>query len=188
MSATRLTNQRRQRLEQFLLEHAERLTLQGAVVASYRSRGTKRTGPYFKMTCRDEHGRQRSVYLGPESPLMHEARSSLATLQRSLRTQRILRGACRAVQRELAALSADLAKHLAGSGLYLKGAEIRGWSQVSAVCLLEAATPYVNHTRAAEAPDTSAADTTAFKTTAFKTTTDTTAAAGSSREATHHDH
>lgn len=126
------------------------LSLQGAVVASYRRRGTKRTGPYYLMTCRDQHGRQCSVYLGPESPLVQKARNYLATLQRPLRTQRSLRGARRAVRRQLAAARADLARDLAGSVLYLKGAEIRGWSQLSAPFLFEAASLGVDRTRAAE--------------------------------------
>jgi hypothetical protein len=57
-------DQRRQRIAAFIADHQLSLARPGSIVASWRRRGGKQLGPYHKFTCRDQQGRQRSIYLG----------------------------------------------------------------------------------------------------------------------------
>ena len=47
------------------LVNARLFAAQGSVVATWRNRGSKRFGPYYRLAYR-RHGRQRSIYLGPD--------------------------------------------------------------------------------------------------------------------------
>lgn len=127
----RIIHRRRERLEAFFELHAARLPRQGALVASYRARGALRLGPYYKLTCRDDAGRQRAAYLGADSPLVAEVSRRLSELQAPLRTRRIIDQARRAARRFQAAANTELDQQLKRVGLYRKGSEIRGWAQAS---------------------------------------------------------
>lgn len=128
MEKSQPVDQRRTRLEAFLELHAERLARQGALVATYRRRGTVRLGPYYQLTCRDAVGRQCAVYLGPASPWVEEIRQRLHILQAPQQNQRSLQRAKRAVRRLRAAANAELDEQLRPLGLWRKGAEVRGWA------------------------------------------------------------
>jgi hypothetical protein len=111
------------------LAHLRRfLCRQGAVVRTRRRRNQDAAaGPYFAVAYRDDEGRQRSVYLGPESDLVAEVRELLAEYRRPLREQRDLARVRAALRRALRAERAQLDRQLAKVGLARKGAEIRGW-------------------------------------------------------------
>jgi hypothetical protein len=120
-------DQRRLAVETFLVAHAASLAHQGAIVQSWRRRGRRRLGPYYRLACRDAAGRQRSVYLGPSGPIVDEARDALRRLQSPRRQRREIEGARRALRRELAMSRSELDAELAKVGLKRKGSEIRGW-------------------------------------------------------------
>ncbi len=125
-------DQRRLALETFLAAHAASLARQGAIVPTWRRRGRRRLGPYYLLVCRDEAGRQRTVYLGPSGPIVDEARDALRRLQSPRRQRREIEGARRALGRELALSRSVLDAELAKVGLTRKGSEIRGWSRGAA--------------------------------------------------------
>jgi hypothetical protein len=129
---------------------------QGTVVASWRQRGEKTYGPYYRL-CWREDGRQRSVYLGrgedagtQESPhptplpkgegtvrgnpltkgegtRIEDVRRALAELQRPLRERRAAERLRRLVVRSLRIQKIRLNFQLRPLGLRLKGFEVRGW-------------------------------------------------------------
>jgi hypothetical protein len=110
------------------------LCRQGAVVRTRRRRrgGDAVAGPYFAVAYRDDEGRQRSVYLGPESYLVADVRELLAEYRRPLREQRDLARVRAALRRALRTERAKLDRQLAKVGLARKGAEIRGWRSACA--------------------------------------------------------
>jgi hypothetical protein len=113
-----------------LVQLHHHLCRQGPVVRTRRRRGQGAVaGPYFAVAYRDDDGRQRSVYLGPESDLVTEVRELLAEYRRPLREQRDLARARAALRRALRAERAQLDRQLAQVGLTRKGGEIRGWSK-----------------------------------------------------------
>jgi hypothetical protein len=77
---------------------------------------------------RDEHGCQRSIYLGAESNLVKEVRNLLADYRRPLQQQRAFATVRAALRRALRDERAQLDQQLAQVGLARKGAEIRGWA------------------------------------------------------------
>ena len=83
MEKPSFVDQRRAAVGTFLAAHAASLARQGAIVPTWRRRG-----PYFLLTCRDEAGRQRSVYLGPRGPIVDETRNALRRLQSPRRQRR----------------------------------------------------------------------------------------------------
>jgi hypothetical protein len=122
-------DQRRLAVGTFLAAHAANIARQGTIVQTWRRRGRRRLGPYYRLVCRDEAGRQRSVYLGPSGPIVDEARDALRRLQSPRRQQREIEGARQALRRELAKSRLALDAELAKIGLQRKGSEIRGWSR-----------------------------------------------------------
>ena len=64
----------------FINNNAQTFARGGSVVATYRSRGTKRYGPYYRVAYRIA-GRQCSLYLGRCKQLADSARELLAKLQ-----------------------------------------------------------------------------------------------------------
>jgi hypothetical protein len=125
-------DQRRLAVGTFLAAHAANIARQGTIVQSWRRRGRRRLGPYYRLACRDAAGRQRSVYLGPSGPMVDEARDALRRLQSPRRQRREIEGARRALWRELAMSRSELDAELAKVGLKRKGSEIRGWSRGAA--------------------------------------------------------
>lgn|GEM_PF-3323445 len=116
------------KLEQFLTQYRDRLAVQGTIVAAWRNKNGMKSGPYFRLTCRDATGVQRSVYLGLASPAVEEARAALAELQSPAAESRRLQAAQRVLRRGLRAAREILDSELDKVGLYRKGSEIRGWT------------------------------------------------------------
>ena len=88
--------------------------------------GTGRYGPYYCLSYRDE-GRQRSVYLGREGPLVQEVRERLADLQRPLRQRQAINRLRRQVRAALTVHKARVDAQLRPLGLRLQGFKVRGW-------------------------------------------------------------
>jgi hypothetical protein len=103
------------------------------VTATWRLRGGKRFGPYYRLIYRKER-RLRSIYLGCSEKLVGEVRALLAALHATLHDERAWRGIRRrariALRKQKAAWGAELAKY----GFELKGYEVRrhhaGWQGV----------------------------------------------------------
>jgi hypothetical protein len=131
MEKRKFVDQRRRRLEQFFRDFANELSRQGAVVATYRQRSDRRIGPYFRVAVRDQHGHQRSLYLGANSALVQEAREKLQGLQQGQRLRRIFRRARTVVRREARLQRASDNTELAKHGLRFKGRELRGPLQLA---------------------------------------------------------
>ncbi len=120
--------QRREAVLEFLSAHADSLGRQGYVVETWRMRGRRRCGPYYRLRYRDGHT-QRSLYLGGSAELAEEVRERLRDLQQP-RTERLRWDALLARQRVHGRrLKAALALELAKIGLKLKGFEIRGFRE-----------------------------------------------------------
>ena len=99
---------------------------QGSVVASWRRRGTRTYGPYYRLIYREE-GRQRSLYLGRAGGLVEEIRGRLRRLQAPLRNGRASKRAGRQAATLMRASKARLNLQLPPWGLRLQGFEVRGW-------------------------------------------------------------
>ena len=123
-------DQRRQSVRSFQSRYRGRLQQSGSIAAGYRHRGGRQMGPYFRLTCRDATGRQRSVYLGPAGPLVEQVRRELAELQNEQRSRRALGKLQMVFRAELTAARRQMDPHLAELGLRRKGAEIRGWRRL----------------------------------------------------------
>ena len=98
---------------------------QGSVVATWRSYGGRRLGPYYRLVYREE-GRQRTVYLGRAGELVDRVRAALAKLQRPIRERRRLARIGGQIRVSLRREKARLGMILRRWGLYLKGFELRG--------------------------------------------------------------
>lgn len=121
-----LVDQRLSAIDAFFESYGPVLAKSGSIVGSYRQHGNRRSGPYYRLTCRDA-GRQRSVYLGVEASLVELVGERLAMLQRVIRHDRQIRAARKAVRRQSAAAKLLLDHELAIQGLVRKGSELRGW-------------------------------------------------------------
>ncbi|MHB1038676.1 MAG: hypothetical protein ACYC0Y_28975 [Pirellulales bacterium] len=93
---------------------------QGSVVATWRTRGGVRFGPYYQLAYR-EAGRQKSLYLGPSAPLAEQVRGLLAELQQPLRYGRLLDRLAAQARASLRQANAELNRVLGTFGFYLKG-------------------------------------------------------------------
>jgi hypothetical protein len=118
---------RKEAVLSFVDRYSPFLARQGSVVASGRQRAGRKVGPYYRLTCRDGGGIQRSIYLGSGAKLVAEVRDMLSLLQRRREAVRELARARPAFRRALRASRRELDQQLAEVGLYRKGAEIRGW-------------------------------------------------------------
>jgi len=101
----------------------------GAVVATWRSYGGRRLGPYFQLAFR-EGARQRSIYLGRCRKLARRVRELLARLQRPRRERRRFARLTAQVRASLGRWKARLREELAQWGVQLKGFEFRGAGRV----------------------------------------------------------
>jgi hypothetical protein len=105
---------------------------QGSVVGSYRSDGMGgRWGPYYRLTYRVD-GRQTSIYLGREGPLVAAVRERLAFYQGPRRQETWHRRVEKATRVSLRQCKQELRLHLSLRGLTLKGFEVRGWRRLHA--------------------------------------------------------
>ena len=121
--------QRAKRVDVYFAEHHAALARQGAVVISWRVRGGRRAGPFFRLECRLPSGPRVSVYLGREGePLVTAVRSRLAELQHPLRQRRQFAKIRRDLRRGARAARVSGDRELAKNGMYWQGSEIRGLS------------------------------------------------------------
>jgi hypothetical protein len=118
-------------VQEFVTEHRSELARSGSVVASFRRRGLQRCGPYWRLTCRDAQGRQRSAYLGVEGPALEEARRLLAEIQAPRDLRRQLQRAKQAARRSAKSARLQLDEELAAVGLRRQGNKFRGWRQAT---------------------------------------------------------
>jgi hypothetical protein len=99
---------------------------QGSVSASWRRRGPKTYGPYYRLRFHD--GRSvRTIYLGRQSPFVDRIRQTLHTLQKPLRQRRALNQLHRQIRHTLRIDRRHVDARLHSAGLHLKGFEVRGW-------------------------------------------------------------
>jgi hypothetical protein len=111
-----------------LHNHHERFTRQGSIVATWRIYRGRRLGPYYRLVWRED-GRQRTLYLGRQGPIVDEVRCLLDIIQAPTRFQRAVRHRRARFRREvLRPLKRYLDETFLvyGGGLYLKGWELRG--------------------------------------------------------------
>jgi hypothetical protein len=99
---------------------------QGSVVPTWRRRGTRTYGPYYRLSYRDA-GRQQSLYLGRAGELVQQVRRKLDALQNPLRQRRALDRLRRHVSASLQVQKTRLDARLRPFGLRLQGFEVRGW-------------------------------------------------------------
>ncbi len=111
-----------------LREEPTRFADQGTVVETWRTYRGRRLGPYYRLAWR-ENGRQRSIYLGRQGPVVRQVRILLhqAHTQRRIRRQARLRATQfrKDVSRPIRQYIKEIFR-LFGNGLYIKGSEIRG--------------------------------------------------------------
>lgn len=103
---------------------------QGSVVASHRRRRTQSYGPYYRLAYRDG-GRQCSIYLGREGPLVEQVRQALGRLQQNRLQHQTLERMRRQVQASLRVQKLRVNTLLHPLGLHMKGFETRGWRAMS---------------------------------------------------------
>jgi hypothetical protein len=110
----------------FIRNNAKTFARCGSVVASYRTRGTARYGPYFRVAYRLA-GRQCSIYLGRCTALADRVRELLAELQHPRDFRRMCRKANRLRRITLRRVIRGWQQTIRAYGLDLRGCEIRGW-------------------------------------------------------------
>jgi len=110
----------------FISNNAQTFARGGSVVATYRTRGTKRYGPYYRVAYRIA-GRQCSLYLGRCKQLADSARELLAKLQHPRDFYRLCKRANRQRRATLRRVIRHWQQTIRSHGLNLRGCEIRGW-------------------------------------------------------------
>ncbi len=111
---------------EFIQNNANIFARVGSVVASYRTRGSTRYGPYFRVAYRAA-GRQCSIYLGRCENLADRARSLLNQLQQPRNYRRLCRKANRERRATLRSVIRQWQQTIRAYGLDLRGCEVRGW-------------------------------------------------------------
>jgi hypothetical protein len=101
----------------------------GSVVASYRTRGTTRYGPYYRIAYRVAD-RQCSIYLGRCKKLADRARALFTQLQQPRDYRRMCRRAERERRATLRRVIRQWQQTIRAYGLDLRGCEIRGWRRL----------------------------------------------------------
>ncbi len=114
-------------LGDFLQRHSDALARQGAIQSTYRKRGARRFGPYYRIIFRCAGGRQETFYLGRAGPLVRAASAELRALQKARRHELRSRRRERATRCQLRRLRHEVDRLLRRRGLHLKGYEVRGW-------------------------------------------------------------
>ena len=98
----------------------------GSVVASWRRRGERRFGPYYRVIYRVD-GRQRAIYLGRSAEMAEKVRSLLAELKAPRLEARRVDDMLRAIKAAWRQARAEINEALRPAGMYFKGYELRGW-------------------------------------------------------------
>jgi hypothetical protein len=131
-------DQKLKRVERLISDNRKLFSRQASVVATWRTVGERRLGPYYSLRYRNGR-RQRSVYLGESAELAVEVRGLIAAAKRARREQLALRRMRSAVKASLRDHMNDVRHQLAQIGLTLKGFEVRGWRDRNATqCSLHA--------------------------------------------------
>lgn len=99
---------------------------QGSVAESWRRRGQKTFGPYYRLSYRED-GRQKSVYLGRAGKLVAKVRDMLAGLRQSLRQSQAWQRCRWQVLEKVRENKNRLSTLLGSLGLRMQGFEVRGW-------------------------------------------------------------
>jgi hypothetical protein len=133
----------------FINNNAQIFANCGSVVASYRTRGTTRYGPYYRVAYRVA-GRQCSIYLGRCKELANRARALLASLQQPRDYRRMCRKAERQRRATLKSIIRRWQQTIRAYGLDLRGCEIRGWRRLG-IPRCDKTTPYTAAQKAAAA-------------------------------------
>ena len=133
----------------FIKNNAETFAKNGSVVASYRTRGTKRYGPYYRVAYRAA-GRQCSVYLGRCKRLAARVRKILAHLQQPRDYRRLCRRANREQKANIRTVIRWWQQTIRSYGFDLRGCEIRGW-RAHGIPRIDKTTPYTAAQQAAAA-------------------------------------
>lgn len=118
-------------IDLFVENNREGLRRQGTLVNKWRRRGSRVTGPYYLLACRDGQGRQQSVYVGPT--LVEEVRALLSSLQRPVKEMRSVVKARRTLRRQLRKSWQAMSIEVSSLGLQRHGSEFRGWSAAQRV-------------------------------------------------------
>jgi hypothetical protein len=99
---------------------------QGHVAITWRHRGGKTFGPYYRLGYRED-GRQRSIYLGCAGQLVERVRQALGAGQKPLAQHRLFERLRRSILASLRVQNLRVGALLRPFGLRLKGFEVRGW-------------------------------------------------------------
>jgi hypothetical protein len=133
----------------FINNNAKIFAQVGSVVSSYRTRGTTRYGPYFRVAYRVA-GRQCSVYIGRCKNLADRVRALLTQLQQPRDYRRMCRKAERQRRATLRRVIRQWQQTIRAYGLDLRGCEIRGWRALG-IPRYDKTTPYSAAQKAAVA-------------------------------------
>ena len=121
----------------------------GVVVPSYRTRGNKRYGPYYRVAYRVA-GRQCSIYLGRCKNLANQARELLTKLQYRRDFFRLSRRGERQRRATLRRVIRQWQQTIRAYGLDYRGCEVRGWRRLG-IPRIDKTTPFNAAQRAAAA-------------------------------------
>jgi hypothetical protein len=134
LEISKSVDQKREATLRFLSDHAEFLSQQGSVQASWRHYNEHALGPFFRLQYRAA-GRQRCLYLGGDRTLASEVQAILREMQAPLRAKRTLAQQTATARKALKNQTRNLDKELRKRGLYLKGTEVRGWRGLHSLAL-----------------------------------------------------
>ena len=115
-----------QRISERMLAVKDVLARSGSIVESWRQRGERRFGPYFKVIYRID-GRQCAIYLGRCAALADKVRGLLAELKAPRLAARQLADMRRAAKAAWRQVRAHVNETLRPAGMYLDGYLLRGW-------------------------------------------------------------
>ena len=131
METRQFVDQKTRAVLELVEQRSAMFAKQGIVVESWRTYQGRQLGPYYRLAFR-EGGRQCSIYLGASKERARRVRTFLDRLQKRTKMTSILNRARAGVMVELRAHKKLLDEQLRERGLYLKGFEVRGWSEVPA--------------------------------------------------------
>ena len=124
----------------FINQNAAIFAQGGSVVASYRTRGTLRYGPYYRVAYRTA-GRQCSIYLGRCKQLADRARELLSKIQHPRDFRRLCRRADRQRRATLKQVIRRWQQTIRAYGLDVRGCEVRGWRRLG-IPRIDKTTPF----------------------------------------------
>ena len=133
----------------FIKNNSQTFAQNGSVVATYRTRGTKRYGPYYRVAYRVA-GRQCSIYLGRCKSLVRRVRRLLARLQQPRDYHRLCRRANRERKAAMRTVIRWWQQTIRSYGFDLRGCKIRGW-RAHGIPRFDKTTPYTAEQAAAAA-------------------------------------